>query len=35
MPSKQAPNNSGFAIFESDNPTIKGDSHPIVDNDPG
>jgi hypothetical protein len=35
MPSKKAPMKPGFAMFESDDPTIKGDSTPIVDYDPG
>jgi hypothetical protein len=35
MPSKKAPKKPGFAMFKSDDPTIKGDSPPIVDNDPG
>jgi hypothetical protein len=35
MPSKKAPKKPGFAMFESDDPTITGDCPPIVDNDPG
>jgi hypothetical protein len=35
MPSKKAPKKLNFAMFKSDNPTIKGDSPPIVDDDPG
>jgi hypothetical protein len=35
MPSKKAPKNPGFAMFESDNPTIEGYSPPIVEDDPG
>jgi hypothetical protein len=35
MPSKEAPKKPVFAMFESDNPTIEGDSPPIVDDDPG
>jgi hypothetical protein len=35
MLSKNAPKKPGFAMFESDDPTIEGDSPPIVDDDPG
>jgi hypothetical protein len=34
MPSKKAPKKPGFAMFKSDDPTIKGDFPPIVDYDP-
>jgi hypothetical protein len=33
MPSKKAPKKPGFAMFKSDDPTIKQDSSPIVGND--
>jgi hypothetical protein len=35
MLGKKEPKNPGFAMFESDNLTIKGDSPTNVDNDPG
>jgi hypothetical protein len=35
MSSKKAPKRPGFAMFKSNNPSIKGDSPSIVDNDPG
>jgi hypothetical protein len=35
MPSKKAPKKPGFAMSESDDPTIKGYSSSIVDDDPG
>jgi hypothetical protein len=34
MPSKKAPKNLGFAMFGNNDPSIKGDSPPTVDNDP-
>jgi hypothetical protein len=33
--SKKAPKKAGFAVLGSNNPSIKGDSPPIVDNNPG
>jgi hypothetical protein len=35
MPTTKASKKPGSAIFKCDNPTYKGDSPPIVDNDPG
>jgi hypothetical protein len=32
---QETPKKPGFAMFESNKPTIKGDSPPIVDNDQG
>jgi hypothetical protein len=33
MPSKKAPKKPGFAMFGSNDPTIEGDSPPIVEDD--
>jgi hypothetical protein len=35
MPSKKAPKKPGFVMFESNNPTVKGDIPPTVNDDPG
>jgi hypothetical protein len=35
MPSKKSPKKPGFTMLESDDPTIQGDSPPIVDDDLG